>query len=637
MQSICWSKRKDPNDFKWQGQDTSTDQWRNFDHHFNYDGAYPYRPSIWLPEGYEWRQGRDGRFRRSRVGMNEMHVHRGKHGGERRSKQLPQQNNTVAGVNNNNNNNNNDDESSSESSSSESSSSESSSNENRAKKAEEEPRRAKSSTWPAEQRRLAMDYNAADVQAQEAAMLRNLHAEMSFKDFAVDDNKNSLKSGQLLLAGERAPVAPAVAPSKSEMLIVKCNFCDLQMRKFAGGSKKMTIADFAVSQESSAEFSQVVAALKRANLVDMFTKPAGVGKKKCFTVFLPVNSARTVQLLGAEVDLQRVTQALKNHVFVGCLHEQKLVHGGVHQLTMAGGAVFKVHVSRSRTSDAKQVKIGDSLLLGQSAEKSSGGGGLERVFENGSVYVLTVPLEEEGTGNEDMQPGAIQQSYANWEKQQLSAASAFICGNASEKFSGDVKTKAASAAASATVSPAVKKSVAATPESAVKPDEQLKFSAEEVLAMADEFDNKPLVNEKMLREQVKNAVSSGAPVQIEFEHTYISNPAGVQIIGAIEPSHVQHVHVSLKGQTHTLKSGGKAYYFDLAVAPSSVAHGPNDELRVVAKRAVKIEFDKSKSQYKPQLVGKQLDELTANGVHEVALEKTQAQLNKLICGALFAE
>ena len=200
-------------------------------------------------------------------------------------------------------------------------------------------------------------------------------------------------------------------------------------------------------------------------------------------------------------------------------------------------------------------------------------------------------------------------AYAKWQEQQKLAGMRFICGNA--MIGASESTTATAAAAPA-----------------------LRLTAEEATNVANEYAEKPLVNEAGLKASIKNAVETGAPVELEFEHKYVANMAGLQIKGAIEPALVQHVHVTLSGKTHTLPSGNKAYYFDLGIAPSSVEHGPNAEKRAVANKALKIEFNKQEMQYAPKLISKQLDLLVEGKVHEESIAATQKQLDKLICEAL---
>jgi len=257
MQSIWggWSQKpvKDPNDSSGRARTRWTDQWRNFDH-TSTTMVVPVTCHL-VAEGYSGARVAPGVFAASswheRDARSSWQAR-----GERRSKQLPQQNNYLLQASTTTiTNNNNDDESSSN---------HRLRNRRRQnplrmrtrKRAEEEPRRAKSSTLACGTASIGDGLQLLQTSGAGGAIAPQLARRDVVQGLRGRRQQEFSESGQLLLAGEACARRTRCGAKQIRVLNSEVQLLRLADAKFAGGSKKMTIATSLSRQESSAEFSQ---------------------------------------------------------------------------------------------------------------------------------------------------------------------------------------------------------------------------------------------------------------------------------------------------------------------------------------------------------------------------------------------
>jgi uncharacterized surface protein with fasciclin (FAS1) repeats len=595
--------RKNPEDYVWSPEDQKRcRKWhKKFAHYHDYDASYAWRPTAWLPRGWVWHLAHDGRYRRMQTSKidafnktlttvsigpvvlqyaDNRHRHDSSKTVQKAKADDDDDDEGSASGSESRSGGESDAEKSGESKSGGGGESE---------EEEKSEEKAKPAMAPVEVRRdaLGIPITQQDID-DEAAMLRQIGAQLRMKS----SSSSALLAGSLFISGSIGS-----EDGGDSMQLVGCDWCDANKAKaLAAGMALMTIPEVLVSKLDV--FSELVTAVKRADLIGALSgRPVGKVKGgRCWTVFAPRNTGQLSSIKNDAV----LKATLLDHVAVGCFNFEKLVN--TQKITMMSGKTHIVLVNADRTS----MTIGSAQIIGRKQEA-------EMKASNGVIYQIDSLIGKR-------KPMYPMHTYEKWQEQQL-AGMQFICGNATLN-----DTPGSSSA--------LLKSAATSSEDGGSG--ALRLSAEEATNVANEFAEKPLVNEAGIKASIKNAVETGAPVELEFEHKYVANMAGLQIKGTIEPALVQHVHVTLSGKTHTLPSGNRAYYFDLGVAPSSVEHGPNAGLRAVAPKALKIEFNKSTMQYAPKMISKQLDLLVEGQVHEASIAATQKQLDKLICEALTA-
>jgi uncharacterized surface protein with fasciclin (FAS1) repeats len=163
----------------------------------------------------------------------------------------------------------------------------------------------------------------------------------------------------------------------------------------------------------------------------------------------------------------------------------------------------------------------------------------------------------------------------------------------------------------------------------------LLLSAEEADKIINEYAGAAIVGLDKHKQALAGAIKAGSSVKIAFDHSYISDRAAVQLAGSIAKEHVQQVRVTLDGSLHALPAGGKAYYFDLAIEPTSDEKGPNKEKRGVAERAIKVNFDHSAKKWAPCILMKDVEaKMSGAGIPKEAVAYTRAKVEQLICSAL---